>query len=782
MDPLSAIGLLSGLAGIASAGASLSKALYDVASTIRGAPKEMEAVAQGIHDLSVVLDQMRRVLKEGKRMHKRRLRKGIHGVLCRIEDIHFEIRDMLSTESRLGRLKWVFRKPRIAYLMTRIESHKNTVSLMMQTMLIAIEQRRQDRHLGYTEDSGDEKRRYRRQAENTVKTTLSSLRRLRQSEIHEESRQDGPGSISDPPRAASPENSSLISPSDSKVDVGADITPDPAGRPDTRNDTNLPLPERSNQIQKWITPPDDTATWLYHMIFSDRDIFPKKFSQMVDRQELFENRGLIRIEQPDVSKDSRQEGSGQEGSWHDFISAASGIVDSLLYEWTELTQEEIEETRDVTDEDLSDDWQLDLQDAVESIKLKQENEAHQNGNSMLEEDQDYEAAHMHSYDTQAAIDNVDVCPKCRQGIPNGSRKTSVLEVSQEILPTPTMPNSSESPMPDTEVLPQQTQSSVPGRHKDTEDAIVSPSDNYAEPKPLGDKRTSQVDSRYSTVPLHQEAYPVLVDHRGPPPENKAQYLSSVTSKSEGSNYIDLDELRTRLSERSRHTSTRTRGEAATDQQPLLPGEADHRSQIRSSKTSTSSHPPIIQRSYTYDAPGDGESYVSARTLTADHADYIARSRSTLKKEEATRPRPESGGNPQPGTRDTLSSRPSGGKPRNPNDAFGEFIQSTSGSNPFLASYKDGSDVDDRPRIPTLRKSYTVPIKEYDSEEELPTRSRHSRRSPDPVRYAVGEDNKAHRMKPREALYKVKTAPSYGVDDVKHADVPYDPSSRTHQAY
>ncbi|KAH8891682.1 hypothetical protein GQ53DRAFT_149551 [Thozetella sp. PMI_491] len=135
---------------------------------------------------------------------------------------------------------------------------------------------------------------------------------------------------------------------------------------------------------------------------------------------------------------------------------------------------------------------------------------------------------------------------------------------------------------------------------------------FPEPYPDRKGRFVEVERTVEKV-RYPEAYPVLVDHRGPPPEYIARYRSSGSSKSKGLDDMALDDSRSRHSEKSRHSSTRTRSEAATGRKPLLLGEADHRSQISSSKTSTSRHPPIVQRSYTYDSPGDKESYVSARS-------------------------------------------------------------------------------------------------------------------------------------------------------------------------
>lgn len=142
MDPLS---VLAGLAGVASAGASLSNALFNIVSTIRSAPEEMAEIARVVSDLSVVLRELRRVLKKGENLHRSRLLRQVRSVIYRIEDIHEEVRVTINDEAQLARLRWVFRKSRATSLLRRIESHKTTVSLMTTTMLLAMEQRKQSR-------------------------------------------------------------------------------------------------------------------------------------------------------------------------------------------------------------------------------------------------------------------------------------------------------------------------------------------------------------------------------------------------------------------------------------------------------------------------------------------------------------------------------------------------------------------------------------------------------------------------------------------------------------
>ncbi len=132
------------------------------------------------------------------------------------------------------------------------------------------------------------------------------------------------------------------------------------------------------------------------------------------------------------------------------------------------------------------------------------------------------------------------------------------------------------------------------------------------PEPYPDRKGRFVEVERTVEKVHYpDNYPTLPDRGGPSPEYIARYRSSGSSGGKGFDDMALDSTRSRHSTRSHHSSTRTRSEAATARKPLLLGDADHQSHVSSSKTTTSSrHPPIVQRSYTYDVP---ESYVSARS-------------------------------------------------------------------------------------------------------------------------------------------------------------------------
>ena len=140
MDPLSIMG---GVAGVATAGVAISSALYDLIASIRDAPIEMIEIARGVHDLSTVLRELRRVLKKAYKILRDRLLKAVKSVMDRIRDTQDEVDRLLDVEGGLSRIFWAFRKSRANKLMATIEGHKSTVQLMATTVTLALVQRQQ---------------------------------------------------------------------------------------------------------------------------------------------------------------------------------------------------------------------------------------------------------------------------------------------------------------------------------------------------------------------------------------------------------------------------------------------------------------------------------------------------------------------------------------------------------------------------------------------------------------------------------------------------------------
>jgi hypothetical protein len=138
MDPLS---LLAGIAGVATAGVQVSKAIYDLISTIHGTPKEITDIARGVSNLSMILRELRIALKEGSKLYRRKLLRRVSSAIRRIEQIHAQIHDMVSGVTGFASLKWLFRRSKTMNLLYQIESHKNGINMILHIMTLAVQTR-----------------------------------------------------------------------------------------------------------------------------------------------------------------------------------------------------------------------------------------------------------------------------------------------------------------------------------------------------------------------------------------------------------------------------------------------------------------------------------------------------------------------------------------------------------------------------------------------------------------------------------------------------------------
>lgn len=136
MDPLS---IIASIAGVSTAGISLSRAIYDAISSVRNAPKEVSGIARGLSDLSITLRELQRVLNKGKDVYRRKLIRRVASAVKRMGRVQREIKELLDGTGSLPQLKWIFRKSKTMELLYAIESHKTGISLILQTMMLAIQ-------------------------------------------------------------------------------------------------------------------------------------------------------------------------------------------------------------------------------------------------------------------------------------------------------------------------------------------------------------------------------------------------------------------------------------------------------------------------------------------------------------------------------------------------------------------------------------------------------------------------------------------------------------------
>ena len=141
MDPFS---IISGVAGVATAGSALASVLYDFIRSIQDAPREMIEIARTVRELSSVLRELRRILIQGRQHFKERLFRAVRSATRRIKEVHEEIGGLLDHNGGgLSRVLWAFRRSKASKLLAKIETHKSAVQLIATTMLLAIEARRQ---------------------------------------------------------------------------------------------------------------------------------------------------------------------------------------------------------------------------------------------------------------------------------------------------------------------------------------------------------------------------------------------------------------------------------------------------------------------------------------------------------------------------------------------------------------------------------------------------------------------------------------------------------------
>jgi hypothetical protein len=322
MDPLSIIG---SVAGVATAGLSLVTILFETLDTYRSAPKEVSTIARGIQDLSLVLDQLVDALSTGHEMHTRRLRKSALAVVKRIDDIHDEVWDLVERGgSGFGRIKWTFLlKRKMRELVSRIEAHKSTVQLLCTTLLLAMQQRRA------TESKKPEvavsaRRRLRRQAETIVSAAHQSLLEL--SRGGREDGADGDDGNHQTTTIEQQENGAALA-----SDPAIRVSEAPSGRERQVPDTNVAEgQELSTQSLREKT--EEEALFLYNVVFS---------------QAVWSSVGVGETRSSPGGSNAlvihNPQGTDVVLAGRPF---ASRVVDSLLQDWTVLSDAEIEAAAD----------------------------------------------------------------------------------------------------------------------------------------------------------------------------------------------------------------------------------------------------------------------------------------------------------------------------------------------------------------------------------------------------------------------------------------------------
>ncbi|KAI8653162.1 Helo-like-N domain-containing protein [Fusarium keratoplasticum] len=316
MDPLS---IIAGVAGIATAGVSLVEVLFDTIDSYQNAPKDIVSIARGVQDLSIILDQLKQVLIDGRNMHTRWLLKSVASAIRQIEYVHAEVWELIPRGgSGFERVKWTFRKGKVRDLLNKIETQKSTVQLVCTTLLLAIQQKKVTKHSRRRPGNDSEKyarSRLRRQAENLVKTAHESLLNLTQSS-DQEAIEGSSTDTSQSQRQQEPQTPLIDgSPTTPTIRVSG---------------PEQDFPDDNEDLSSQKTP-DETALWVYDMVFSptaERKAHEGDAGPRPDGS----NALILRNSQgTDIVLASKR-------------PMAAEVVDDLLYDWTHLSWHDIKET------------------------------------------------------------------------------------------------------------------------------------------------------------------------------------------------------------------------------------------------------------------------------------------------------------------------------------------------------------------------------------------------------------------------------------------------------
>ena len=131
MDPLS---IIASIAGIATAGAQLSNTLFRLIRTVRNAPQEIQKIAIEMSGLTITLEHLRDILKQGQSYTKPVFFESVRNVVKNIQATQQEISKMVTDQTIFARLKWL----KAARFLADIDKHKVTLTLQITILSAAV--------------------------------------------------------------------------------------------------------------------------------------------------------------------------------------------------------------------------------------------------------------------------------------------------------------------------------------------------------------------------------------------------------------------------------------------------------------------------------------------------------------------------------------------------------------------------------------------------------------------------------------------------------------------
>jgi hypothetical protein len=140
------IGTVASVIGITGAGAKLSIALFDFASTIGSAATEITGIGTEISQFCVVVKQIESTLTKARKTVRysvtallaiEQITSQCRPVFNQIEEVLESLKKGKAEPNFIGRLKWTLKRSKVQILQKTLEASKLTLSCMLMTLFFA---------------------------------------------------------------------------------------------------------------------------------------------------------------------------------------------------------------------------------------------------------------------------------------------------------------------------------------------------------------------------------------------------------------------------------------------------------------------------------------------------------------------------------------------------------------------------------------------------------------------------------------------------------------------
>ena len=143
------LGIVASIVQIVGLGTKLSFTFYHLASTVSNATTDVSRVANGVNLFCLMLKQVGATLKEDSTqgpVHSAEALETVQEIVQQCTSVFGELQAMLdkcgwSEEhmelSRLQKIRWSVKRPRVEYVLGHLDSLKLTLAVMIQTLQTA---------------------------------------------------------------------------------------------------------------------------------------------------------------------------------------------------------------------------------------------------------------------------------------------------------------------------------------------------------------------------------------------------------------------------------------------------------------------------------------------------------------------------------------------------------------------------------------------------------------------------------------------------------------------